>query len=104
MPSAWSSHGASAPSGTLEEARAVLDLLQGELQGPYCRSARGRLGLISGWLRADVSIRAACGSVEEAQKALGVASTVRDLARKEATEAEDWCRAVKAELKALQDQ
>ncbi|XP_073354718.1 uncharacterized protein [Aegilops tauschii subsp. strangulata] len=104
LPSAWSSHGVPAPSGTLEEARATLDLLQGELQGPDCCSARGRLGLISGWLRADVFVRVAWGSTKEAQKALGVAATARDLARKEATEAENLCRAAKAELKALQDQ
>ena len=97
-------HGAPATSGALEEARAALDLLQGELQGPDCRSARGRLGLISGWLRADASVHAAWGSAEEAQKALGVAATARDLARKEATEAENLCHAAKTELKALQDQ
>ena len=71
--------------GTLEEARAALDLLQGELQGPDCRSARGRLGLISGWLRTDASIGAAWDFAEEAQKALGVAATARDLVQKEAT-------------------
>ena len=81
LPSAWPSHGAPAPSGTLEEARAALDLLQGELQGPDRRSAQGRLGLISGWLKADASVRAAWGSAEEAQKVLGVVATTRDLAR-----------------------
>ena len=64
----------------------------------------GRPGLISGWLQADVSVCAAWGSAEEAQKVLGVVATERDLARKEATEAEDRCRVVEAELKALQDQ
>ena len=39
LPSAWPSHGVPAPSGTLEEASAALDLLQGELQGPNRRSA-----------------------------------------------------------------
>ena len=38
LPSAWPSHGAPAPSGTLEEARAALELLQGELQGTYRHS------------------------------------------------------------------
>ena len=66
LPSAWPSHGVPAPSGTLEEAKVVLDLLQGELPGMDCRSARGRLGLISGWLKADASDRAAWGSTEEA--------------------------------------
>ena len=103
LPSAWPSHGAPAPSGTLEEARAALDLLQGELQGPDCRLTQGRLGLISGWLKADASVRAAWGSAEEAQKALGVATTTRDLARQEATEAEKQCRMAEADLKALQD-
>ena len=32
-----------------------------------------------------------------------MAATTRDLARKEATEAEDWCRMAEADLKALQD-
>ena len=95
------SHGAPATSGALEEARAALDLLQGELQGPDCRSARGRLGLISSWLKADASVRAAWGSTEEAQKALGVAAIVRDLEHKEATEAENRCRSAEADLKAL---
>ena len=77
LPSVWPSHGAPATSGALEEARAALDLLQGELQGPDHRSAQGRLGLISGWLKADASVRAAWGSVEEAQKVLGVAAMAR---------------------------
>ena len=89
LPSVWPSHGVPASSGTLEQARAALDLLQGELQGPDCRSTRGHLGLISGWLKADASVRVAWGSAEEAQKALGVAATACDLARKEATEAEN---------------
>ena len=41
--------------------------------------------------------------MEEAQKVSGMAAATRDLARKEATEAEDRCRMVEAELKALQD-
>ena len=43
----------------------------------------------------------AWGSAEEAQKVLGVAATTRDLARKEATEAEDRRRMEEADLKAL---
>ena len=81
----------------MEEARAALDLLQGELQGPDRRSVQGRLGLISGWLQANASVRAAWGSAEEAQKMLGVTATERDLARKEAAEAEDgaaWWRLI----------
>nr|XP_020199424.1 translation initiation factor IF-2-like [Aegilops tauschii subsp. strangulata] len=104
LPDAESGHGAPATFGALEEARAALNLLQGELRGPDRRSALGRLGLISGWLQADAFVRAAWGSAEEDQKVLGVVATERDLARKEATEAEDWCRVVEAELKALQDQ
>ena len=57
--------------------------------------------MISGWLRADASVRAAWGSMEEAQKVLGVTSTERDLVRKEVAESEDWCRVAKADLKAL---
>ena len=48
-------------------------------------------------------VRAAWGSTEEAQKVLGVAAMVQDLAWKEATEADDRCRVAKADLKALQD-
>lgn len=59
LPNMWPSRGAPATPGTLEEARAALDLLQGELQGPDYRSAQGRLGLISGWLQADASVCAA---------------------------------------------
>ncbi|XBH84577.1 hypothetical protein VPH35_072717 [Triticum aestivum] len=87
LPSVLASRGAPATSGALEEARAVLDLLQGELRGPDQRSAQGRLGLVSGWFQADAFVRAALGSAEEAQKVLGVTATKRDLARKEATEA-----------------
>ena len=64
----------------------------------------GRLGLISGWLQADAFVRAAWGSAEEAQKVLGVVATERDLARKEATEAENRCCVTEADLKTLQDQ
>ena len=46
---------------------------------------------------------AASGSTEEAQKALEVATMERDLARQEATEAEDRCHLAEAGLKALQD-
>ena len=82
----------------------MLDLLQGELRGLDRRSALGRLGLISGWLQAYASVRAAWCSAEEAQKVLWVVAIERDLARKEATGAEDRCHMVEAELKALQDQ
>lgn len=60
--------------------------------------------MISGWPRADASVRVAWGSVEEAQKALGVAAMVRDLAHKDATKAEDRRRAAEADLKTLQVQ
>ena len=96
-------HGAPAASGALEEARAALDLLQGELHGPGRRSVQGCLGLISGWLQDDASVCAARGSAEEAQKVLRVVATERNLARKETAKAEDRCRMVEAELKALQD-
>ena len=42
--------------------------------------------------------------MEEAQKVSRVAAVERDLALKEGTEAEDRCRMVEAELKALLDQ
>nr|XP_020155231.1 splicing factor, arginine/serine-rich 19-like [Aegilops tauschii subsp. strangulata] len=97
-------HGTPATSGALEEARAALDHFQGDLQAPDRRAALGRLGLISGWLQADASIRAAWSSAEEAQKVAGVAAAERDLAQKEAKDTQERCRTVEGELKALQDQ
>ena len=79
-PGAQLGHGAPAASGMLEEARAALNLLQGELQGPNRCAALGRLGLISGWLQADASVQAVWSSVEEAQKVSGMAAAERDLA------------------------
>ena len=82
----------------------MLDHLQGDLQGWDQHAALGRLGLISGWLQADASVRAAWSSMKEAQKVAGVAAAERDLAQKEAKDAQERCRTVEAELKALQDQ
>ena len=94
-------HGAPATSGALEESRTALDHLQGDLQGPDRRAALRRLGLISGWLQADASVRAAWGFMEESQKVAGVAAAGRDLAQKEAKDAQERCRVVEDELKTL---
>ena len=68
----------------------------------------GGLELISGWLLADKSVRVAwcqaAVSVEEARKVASVAAVERDLALKEAKDAQGRCYAVEAELKALRDQ
>ena len=43
----------------LEEAYTTLGQLRTDLQGTDMRMAMGRMGLTSGWLQADVSVRAA---------------------------------------------
>ena len=80
-------HCAPPTSGALEEARSMLDQLQDDLQGPDRRRASGRLELISGWLQADASVRAAWSSAEQAQKVPGVAAAEHDLVQKEAKDA-----------------
>ena len=52
-------HGSSTRPGALEEAYAALDQLRTDLQGADRCAAAGRLGLISGWLQADVSVKTA---------------------------------------------
>ena len=98
---------ASAASGALEEAHSTLDQLQDELQGPDRCRASGCLELISGWLRADSSVRAAWGqaeaAVEEGQKVVGLAAVACDAALKDAKAAEERCRAAEAEPKTLHD-
>ena len=62
-------HGSSAMPDTLEDAFAVLDRLQAELQGADLGMETGRLGLVLGWLQGDSTATAAWGQAEAPRRA-----------------------------------
>ena len=68
----------------------------------------GRLELVSGWLRADASVRAAWVQAmvasEEGQRVAGLAMVACDMAVKDAKAAEEHCHAAEAELRTLQEE
>nr|XP_020172859.1 translation initiation factor IF-2-like [Aegilops tauschii subsp. strangulata] len=101
-------HGSSAMPDALEEAFAALDRLRTNLQGTDRRVVTGRLGLVSGWLQADSSVRTAWSqaeaSVVEGGKEDGEATTAHDAALTDAASAKERCRTMEAELKALRDE
>nr|XP_020172992.1 translation initiation factor IF-2-like [Aegilops tauschii subsp. strangulata] len=99
--------GPSAAPDALEEALSALNQLRDDLHGADRRLASGRLELISGWLRADTSGRAAwrqaVAASEESGQAASLATAARDMAMKDAEAAEERCRVAEAELKTLRD-
>ena len=68
----------------------------------------GRLGLISGWVHSETSVRAALSQVaaasEEEKQAATLAAAARDTALKDASIAQDHCKALEDELRDLRDE
>ena len=82
----------------------MLNQLHDDLQGADRRLTSRRLELISGWLRAGASVRAAwpqaVAASEERKQAAGLAAAARDVAVKDA---EERRRVAEAEMKTLYD-
>nr|XP_020172929.1 dynactin subunit 1-like [Aegilops tauschii subsp. strangulata] len=97
----------SASPDILERALSEMTRLREDLQGAEPHLAAGRLKLVSGWLHSDVSVRAvlsqAVATSEGEKQAAAQAAAACEAAMKDAKAAQDRCRALEAELKALRD-